>query len=158
MRIGDRVTLIAMGDNSLRELLLQLGDDVLNCLTIDKLTLFVDLTSKLKNDIILSQPPTVPVFEPPEFLPPSIRCFLGNSCGLTQTYVDDCWSVLKGVVWHRPALLEDSSEVAFGQHGLKQGLSESTVEKSKTPANIIGSLSCIVPIQSFVPEASMSTK
>jgi hypothetical protein len=119
-----RLELVAMSDNSLQKLLLQLGDNVLNCLTVDKLALFINLASRLKNDIILTQSPRVPPFDPPEFLPPSIRCFLGNSCELTLSCVDRCWNALKGTVWNKPDLLGDPSEAVFAQHGLKHGLCE----------------------------------
>jgi hypothetical protein len=40
--------------------------------------------------------------EPPDVLPPCIVAFLSDGCELTPTYVENCWKVMKGVVWSAP--------------------------------------------------------
>ena len=64
-------------------------------LTIIQVFQFISLTIKLKDDIILVQPSSVPVSEPPEILPPTAMVFLQRSCNMTEEYVINCWNVLK---------------------------------------------------------------
>jgi hypothetical protein len=82
------------------------------------------LATKMKNDIILVQPTSVPASDPPDVLPPSITLFLQNSCGITENCVISCWEVLKSAVWYDSDSFKDSSESDFAEHGHPMGLCE----------------------------------
>jgi hypothetical protein len=53
-------------------------------LMLSQISHFIGLARKLKNDIILMQPPTMPELQPPDILPPSIKIFFQSSCGLSE--------------------------------------------------------------------------
>ncbi|KAF8231666.1 hypothetical protein L208DRAFT_1162769, partial [Tricholoma matsutake] len=61
---------------------------------------FIALASKLKDDILLSQPSFVLMFDPPKFLPSTITTFLQKSCGISLACVEVCWEALKSTIWH----------------------------------------------------------
>ena len=86
---------------------------------------FISLASKLKNDILLAQPLSVPAFNPPDILPPTITTFLQKSCGISVSCVDKCWEALKSTIWNDDHLqVEDSILVTqdFATHGHPLGL------------------------------------
>lgn len=94
---------------------------------LSQITHFIGLARKLKNDIILPQPPTVPEMQPPDILPPSIKIFLQSSCGLSEEGVGMCWDLLKGMIWEGRDSL-DSDRILdglFWAHGNHLGLSSS---------------------------------
>jgi hypothetical protein len=68
-------------------------------LMLSQISHFIGLARKLKNDIILTQPPTVPEMQPADILPPSIKIFLQSSCELSKDGVEMCWDLLKGMIW-----------------------------------------------------------
>jgi hypothetical protein len=115
-----------MGSVTLEQLLQQFKDSSLplDGLTWEQVVRFVTLASNVKNDIILTQPTFVSDSEPPDVLPPSIVAFLGDGCELTPTYVENCWKVMKGVVWSAPPrdLIESTFQATFTQYGHQYGL------------------------------------
>jgi hypothetical protein len=107
-------------------LLQQLKDhESLSRLSLGTIMTFITWASALKRDIIQPQPLSTPVDRAPEFLPPSVSCFLGDSTDIPQEYIQDCWTIFKDVVWDHPNT-EDTKRAdveAFKVHGQKQGLS-----------------------------------
>jgi hypothetical protein len=83
---------------------------------------FISLASKLKDDILLAQPSSVPKFHPPDILPPTITTFLQKSCGMSVSCADSCWEALKSTIWHDANHLEDSITQDFATHGHPLGL------------------------------------
>ncbi|KAF8219074.1 hypothetical protein L208DRAFT_1155257, partial [Tricholoma matsutake] len=69
-------------------------------LSLGKIQQFVQLASKLKDDILLAQPSSILAFDPPANLPPTVTIFLQNSCKISQACVEDCWEVLSSTIWH----------------------------------------------------------
>jgi hypothetical protein len=93
-------------------------------LSLQQLIKFILLASKMKNDIILVQPTSIPASHPPDVLPPSITLFLQNSCGISETCVTSCWEALKSSVWYESHSFTDTSESDFAKHGHPMGLCE----------------------------------
>jgi hypothetical protein len=91
-------------------------------LSFSQVQQFVLLASKLKDDIILAQPSSILVFDPPEILPPTIATFLQHCCDISADCVDSCWHTLKSTVWHNTNSLEDSTIHDFAVHGHSLGL------------------------------------
>jgi hypothetical protein len=91
-------------------------------LSLGKFQQFVVLAAKLKDDILLSQPTSVLVFDPPMILPPTVTTFLQNSCEISEPCVKACWEVLKSTIWHDAKNLEDSITADFAAHGHSLGL------------------------------------
>ena len=118
-----------MGGVTLDELLQQFRSSPLsfNGLTWEQLVQFTTLASKVKNDIILTQPANVPESEPPDVLPPSVAAFLGDSCMLMPAQVEDCWKVMKGVVWRTAPSIP--VETIFAEHGHQYGLGMSQISR-----------------------------
>jgi hypothetical protein len=111
-----------MGDIRLSVLFSLLDDTLLNCLTLGSLVTFVTLASKLKDDILLTQPASHLATQPPDVLPPSIIHFLGGCCDLTPLHVGHCWDALKSVIWHGTELICNRSEALFTEYGHRRGL------------------------------------
>ncbi|KAF8239546.1 hypothetical protein L208DRAFT_1386015 [Tricholoma matsutake] len=59
---------------------------------------FVTFASRLKDPILLAQPAGVSVTEAPDGLPPSVAAFLGGSCNLTPSGVENYWKILKTTI------------------------------------------------------------
>ncbi|KAF8233113.1 hypothetical protein L208DRAFT_1268572 [Tricholoma matsutake] len=76
-------------------------------LSLHQILKFIMLAMKMKNDIILVQPTSVPASDPPNVLPPSIMQFLQNSCGISETCVTSCWEALKSAVWYESNSFKD---------------------------------------------------
>ena len=83
---------------------------------------FISLSSKLKDDILLTQPSSILAFDPPEILPPTIATFLQESCNISAACVDTCWNTLKSTIWNDANSLEDSTVHDFAAHGHSLGL------------------------------------
>jgi hypothetical protein len=111
-----------MAGVTLGELLQQLKASPLSFdgLTWEQVIQFVTLASKVKNDIILTQPASMPESEPPAVLPPSVAAFLGDSCKLAPAHVENCWKIMKGVIWTTPPSIP--VEPIFAEHGHQYGL------------------------------------
>ena len=56
-------------------------------LSLVKIQQFVLLAVKLKDDILLAQPTSLLVCDPPAILPPTVTTFLRNSCGISKACV-----------------------------------------------------------------------
>src|ERR1700734_3836075 len=91
-------------------------------LSLQQIIKFITLAMKMKNDIILVQPTSVPASDPPDVLPPSITLFLQNSCGISETCVTNCWEALKSAIWYESDSFKDTSEGDFAEHGHPMGL------------------------------------
>jgi hypothetical protein len=102
-------------------------------LMLSQVTHFIGLARRLKNDIILTQPPTVPEMQPSDILPPSVKIFLQCSCGLSEDDVEMCWDLLKGMIWDsegQGGLCSDGTlDGLFRAHGNHLGLSSSHVHR-----------------------------
>ena len=91
-------------------------------MSLEQLIKFIMLASKIKNDIILVQPTSIPESHPPNILPPSITLFLQNSCTISEACVTSCWEALKSTVWYDSNKFKDTSESDFAEHGHPMGL------------------------------------
>ncbi len=83
---------------------------------------FISLASRLKDDILLTQPSSVLVLDPPDVLPPSVSTFLQNSCAMSVYCVEACWNTLNSTIWNDEHTLEDSLIQDFAAHGHSLGL------------------------------------
>lgn len=83
---------------------------------------FISLASRLKNDILLTQPSSVMAFNPPDVLPPSVSRFLQNSCAISVDCVVACWNALNLTIWNDAHTLENSLFQDFAAHGHSLGL------------------------------------
>lgn len=98
---------------------------LLQSLTLEQVTTFVQLGSLLKRDIQQPQPVSQTGATAPDVLPPSVSQFLANAVGIPLECMDYCWDVLKDEVWESlemPATTHD--EDLFRLYGWKVGLSE----------------------------------
>jgi hypothetical protein len=86
-------------------------------LSLGRLVLFINLASKLKDDIILTQSAHIPASEPPDNLPPSVLHFLADCCEVTLPDVIVLWRALKGLAWYGCGPGDESLRKAFRQHG-----------------------------------------
>jgi hypothetical protein len=93
-------------------------------LTFSNLFRFINLTSTLRNDILLVQGASHPPNIAPDFISPAINLFLAACCDLCESDVDMYWKVLKDVVWYSGDMfgVEDAS-VLFSNHGQRYGIS-----------------------------------
>ncbi|KAG2145260.1 hypothetical protein DEU56DRAFT_910380 [Suillus clintonianus] len=62
---------------------LELSSDAITTASISSLFLFITIGTTLKNDIILAEPSSTPINEPPDVLPPAIAKFLGAGCSIS---------------------------------------------------------------------------
>ncbi|THU81898.1 hypothetical protein K435DRAFT_872867 [Dendrothele bispora CBS 962.96] len=74
---------------------------LLDSVTYEQLERFIQLTTNLRNDILSAQPcnhdPTIP----PVQLSDHQRFFLAHVCDIDLTYIDQCWTAVKDIVWFR---------------------------------------------------------
>ncbi|THU81897.1 hypothetical protein K435DRAFT_692663 [Dendrothele bispora CBS 962.96] len=72
---------------------------LLDSVTYEQLERFIQLTTNLRNDILSAQPcdhdPTIP----PVQLSDHQRFFLAHVCDIDLTYIDQCWTAVKDIVW-----------------------------------------------------------
>jgi hypothetical protein len=97
-------------------------------LTLETIFTFASLTTSLKDDIILTQPATHDIDEPPLFLPPSIVTFLSGACLLSLESVRTCWGALKNGIWADCFAISDKNKDLFETHGHPYGLSMSHLQ------------------------------
>jgi hypothetical protein len=85
---------------------------------------FISLASRLKDDILLTQPSSVLLLDhhPPDVLPPSVSTFLQNSCAMSVYCVEACWNTLNSTIWNDEHTLENSLIRDFAAHGHSLGL------------------------------------
>jgi len=85
---------------------------------------FISLASRLKDDILLTQPSFVPAFNPPDVLPPTVSTFLQNSCAISADCVEACWNTLKSTIWNDTDSPEAEKNLVqdFAAHGYSLGL------------------------------------
>ncbi|KAF8228308.1 hypothetical protein L208DRAFT_1292379 [Tricholoma matsutake] len=91
-------------------------------LSFSQVQQIISLASRLKDDILLTQPSSVLAFDPPDVLPPTVSTFLQNSCGISMACVEACWDTLRTTIWHDAQSLEDSLIHDFLVHGHSLGL------------------------------------
>jgi len=103
--------------------LLKAQPDAFHGLTIGTIFCFITCAARLKDDIVLTQPPEISASHAPENLPPSIRLFLGQTCNIPNSYVDICWTALKDTIWSEEVQLQGSIEPYFWEHGHAMGIS-----------------------------------
>ncbi|KAF8238014.1 hypothetical protein L208DRAFT_1244754, partial [Tricholoma matsutake] len=91
--------------------------------TFGQVQQFIALASKLKDDILLAQPSSVFMLDPPEILPPTISTFLQISCSISVDCVYACWEALKSTIWNDVNHVEDSHITQdFATYGHPLGL------------------------------------
>lgn len=89
--------------------------------SIFKLSCFIQYASRLKNEILLAQKSSHLPNVVPRFLPASIIAFLASSCALSEKEVEDCWTVVKEIVWSAYILDDKAVSAAFKDHGTDKG-------------------------------------
>ncbi|KAE9395404.1 hypothetical protein BT96DRAFT_861954, partial [Gymnopus androsaceus JB14] len=67
--------------------------------TVQQLLQLISLSSQLKNDILVSQPPGHDPTKPPAVLPNHIRLFLSKISGIDLRFLDGCWSAVRSMAW-----------------------------------------------------------
>jgi len=96
-------------------------------LSLENVFRFSLLASKLKNEILLAQPPSHPISESPAFLPPSVTRFLSRCCDTSEIAVNKCWEILGPTVWQSNWDLlggcTEQLEETFWVHGRDLGFS-----------------------------------
>jgi hypothetical protein len=95
--------------------------------SILKLSCFIQYASRLKNEILLAQKSSHLPNIVPQFLPVSVVKFLASSCILSEQEVEECWKVVKELVWSAYILDDKAMSVAFKDHGTDKGFSSSTL-------------------------------
>jgi hypothetical protein len=103
--------------------ILKAQPDAFHGLTIGTILRFVTCATRLKDDIMLTQPPEFTGLQAPENLPPSIRLFLAQTCSITDSYANICWSAFKDTIWAEGEQLQSSMEPHFRNHGHALGIS-----------------------------------
>jgi hypothetical protein len=101
------------------------NDDTAN--SILKLSCLIQYASRLKNEILLAQPSSHLPNVIPQFLPVSIIKFLASSCILSEQEVEECWKVVKELVWSAYILDDKALSAAFKGHGTDKGFSSLAV-------------------------------
>jgi hypothetical protein len=85
---------------------------------------FIHYASRLKNEILLAQPPTQDTQTAPLDLPDGIEIFLAAACNMFLQDVIDCWAVVRNLVWDIEILDDKAVSRSFWQHGIDTGLRE----------------------------------
>ena len=88
---------------------------------IFKLSCFIQYASRLKNEILLAQNSSHLPNIVPQFLPISVVNFLASSCALSEKEVEECWTVVKELVWSTYILDDKAVSTAFRDHGTDKG-------------------------------------
>lgn len=89
--------------------------------SILKLSCFIQYASRLRNEILLAQQSSHLPNIVPQFLPVSIIKFLASSCILSEQEVEECWKVVKEIVWSACILDDKAVSAAFKNHGADKG-------------------------------------
>ena len=101
------------------------GPDSMSSITLHQLFVFITVISRVKNDIILTQPTYLSDSTPPAFLPPVIVSFLADCCQLTTDEVEHTWGTLKATVWCNVSDYHQGPRGGiFAKYGHERGLSE----------------------------------
>ncbi|TFK77656.1 hypothetical protein K466DRAFT_607885 [Polyporus arcularius HHB13444] len=90
---------------------------------------FIALTTRVCRDIDLAQSIHVSAeLGPPLRLPPTIVDFLAAGLNLSTEDVEECWAVLKEVVWDAPGPEQSVRQVetVFEVHGHASGIASRT--------------------------------
>ena len=114
-----------MGHIRLHQLQRELSADpvLLSNLTLHQIFSFITLISRLKDDIILTQPAHMSASTAPAVLPPAIVDFIASCCNLTEGDVDRIWEVLRDTIWHQAHnYRQEDTMAAFTEHGHEHGL------------------------------------
>jgi hypothetical protein len=127
--------------------LLENHSETLRQLTLGQIVHFVTLASRLKDDILLTQPAHISPLQPPDVLPPSITSFLSDCCGLSEDLVDSCWDVLKDMAWQESNVFKDHSEMACVEYGHSRGLSRLCNACTIYPTLTLSALHSLYPPQ-----------
>jgi hypothetical protein len=92
-------------------------------LSFNTIQQFISLASRLKDDILLAQPSSIVVSDPPDVLPLTIVAFLQASCSIPEDCINSCWEALKSTVWLHVNSEEDNAILDdFVKHGHSRGL------------------------------------
>ena len=96
-------------------------------ITLSQIFHFISFVSRLKDDILLTQPAHWSATVPPDILPPSVIEFLSDGCDLAQEKVETLWGILKSNIWLDAGAYQDCSAAAFAKHGHVRGLAFCTL-------------------------------
>ncbi|KAJ7190144.1 hypothetical protein GGX14DRAFT_580107 [Mycena pura] len=66
---------------------------------MDKAMSFVRIAARLKDEIIVAQPPTYDPSTAPSELPEHVRSFLGGATDMPDEFVAGCWSAFSQTIW-----------------------------------------------------------
>lgn len=121
---------------------------LLTCLSTCKILAFFRLVIYLKMDILLAQPASVSMSDPPPVLPLSVQVFLADATKIPYSEIAPLWEETRFILWNLPsaeqALLED--EEAFKKYGLPRGISASI--QYTLPSFSNGTKSPLYPVSS----------
>ena len=109
-------------DNILRRLAEFPG--LLGQLSFTQIFHFIIYSSRIKNDIILTQPASHTPFIPPEYLSPAVQGFLAEVLQVNVHTVQQCWAAFKDLAWNEEYItqLDGNSEEVFQCYGIFRGL------------------------------------
>ena len=101
------------------------SNSTLRCLTLDGITTFTRITSRLKRDILQLQPiEESDPGTPPHFLPENVQMFLAGCMGIPLSDIDYLWKASRSYIWDIPLMpLMDEDFSVFKVIGWKYGLS-----------------------------------
>ena len=146
--------------DDLKALSILLSSDPLlyNQISLNKIIHFIILMSKLKNDIILTQPGDRSASEAAVILPPSIEAFLGEALDIQKEHLLKLWEVLKDTIWRLDTseFLGDQQEMVYQAHGYQYGISKYCLDCTNHFLSMIYiSFACIVSPRAPVPKPSV---
>lgn len=95
----------------------------------EKILRFIILCSRLKSNILLSQPAEHPVNKPPRVLPQSVHLFLAGACSIPddpREIIEGLWSCVRHLVWDKNLFSTDPTFPMQDHisHGYKHGIGE----------------------------------
>jgi len=92
---------------------------------------FTQYVSKLRNEILVAQQSTHLPDVAPIHLPDSVVMFLVESCAMKKEDVEDCWQLMREVVWEGYVPNDADVDAAFEKFGKERGFGEFEVEDLK---------------------------
>ncbi|KAJ7051020.1 hypothetical protein C8F01DRAFT_1343341 [Mycena amicta] len=87
---------------------------------MEKSIAFICLAARLKDTIIVVQPPTYDATTPPLELPDNISSFLSSASNISPTFVHGCWTAFSSLIW---TYEDERIAKTLKQDGLENSLS-----------------------------------
>jgi len=91
---------------------------------VAKLLIYAQYASRLKNEILVAQKSTHLPHIAPMFLPDSIVIFLAESCAMTTEDVEECWEIIRDIIWDGSVPDDKTVDLAFQTFGEARGFRE----------------------------------